>query len=189
MTRIIGGVLGSLKLKGPAKSTRPTSDRVKESVFSILESLDAIQGAKVLDLFAGTGALGLEAASRGASEVTFVEKNREAALVCKENLQKVKVGLELAKIDCRLLIRVQAAESYLKQNSDSSLVFMDPPYEMSSEEVTKTLGLVNPEPECLIVLERRSQDSMPELPVKLEVLRKATYGDTSVHFLITSGVQ
>ena len=93
MTRIIGGVLGSLRLKGPAKSTRPTSDRVKESVFSILESKGAIEEARVLDLFAGTGALGLEAASRGAASVTLVERDPAAAKVCEENLKQAASGL------------------------------------------------------------------------------------------------
>ena len=79
MTRIIAGFAGSLRLAVPTSGTRPTSDRVREAIFSALSARDAIEFATVLDLFAGSGALGLEAASRGASHVTLVEKDKRAA--------------------------------------------------------------------------------------------------------------
>ena len=75
MTRIIGGFAGSLRLEVPKFGTRPTSDRVREAIFSALEARDALAGARVLDLYAGSGALGLEAASRGAAHVTLVDKS------------------------------------------------------------------------------------------------------------------
>src|SRR5690606_38021699 len=84
VTRIIAGFAGSLALAVPGAGTRPTSDRVREAIFSALESRDVIRGARVLDLYAGSGALGLEAASRGAASVTLVERGPVAARVCRE---------------------------------------------------------------------------------------------------------
>ncbi|NDE89438.1 MAG: 16S rRNA (guanine(966)-N(2))-methyltransferase RsmD, partial [Micrococcales bacterium] len=78
MTRIIGGIAGSRVLASPAKVTRPTSDRIRESIFNRLDALNLIENAKVLDLYAGTGALGLEAASRGAKQVVLVEQHKQA---------------------------------------------------------------------------------------------------------------
>jgi 16S rRNA (guanine966-N2)-methyltransferase len=92
MTRIIAGAAGSLRLKAPDKVSRPTSDRVREAIFSRLESLMDMEGAAVLDLFAGTGALGLEAASRGARSVWLVENHPGAASVVKANIQSVAKG-------------------------------------------------------------------------------------------------
>lgn len=85
MTRIIAGFAGSLTLKVPSSGTRPTSDRVREAIFSALTARGALDDARVLDLYAGSGALGLEAASRGASAVTLVEKSPAAAQICRIN--------------------------------------------------------------------------------------------------------
>jgi 16S rRNA (guanine966-N2)-methyltransferase len=119
--------------------------------------------------------------------VTLVERNREAAQACKENLEKVRAGLRAAQIDCRLLMQVRPAESYLKQASDVSLVFLDPPYDITNQEITKILGGIIPMVKCLIVLERRSQDPAPEIPKSVDLLRSTLYGDTVV-FLLTKGV-
>ena len=104
MTRIIGGIAGSLRLASPAKATRPTSDRIRESIFSRLESRNIIEGATVLDLYAGTGALALEAASRGATAVMLVDKDGKAAAVCKQNA--VLIEKALAKEGVELEFRV-----------------------------------------------------------------------------------
>jgi 16S rRNA (guanine966-N2)-methyltransferase len=85
VTRIIAGFAGSLTLKVPSSGTRPTSDRVREAIFSALTARGALDDARVLDLYAGSGALGLEAASRGASAVTLVEKSPAAAQICRIN--------------------------------------------------------------------------------------------------------
>ena len=154
MTRIIGGVLGSLRLKGPAKATRPTSDRVKESVFSILESRGAIQDARVLDLFAGTGALGLEAASRGAASVILVERDPAAARVCEENLMQVVDGLFKSGFDCDVRLVRSDAKSYLKKNKQVDLVFVDPPYELAHNEILNLLQNLNLSETGIVVLER-----------------------------------
>ena len=183
MTRIIGGVLGSLRLKGPVKATRPTSDRVKESVFSILESMGVLKDANVIDLFAGTGALGLEAASRGAAKVTLVERDRDAAAICKENLEKVRVGLEKAEVSCELVFQNNVAEKFVGSPTDASLVFIDPPYEMTQEKVMEILSVMKSGKDVTIVLERSGKENLQPLPEGVEFLREASYGDTVVYFL------
>ena len=183
MTRIIGGVLGSLRLKGPAKATRPTSDRVKESIFSILESRGAIQDARVLDLFAGTGALGLEAASRGARSVILVEKDPAAAKVCEENLNQVLEGLSKSgsKSDLRL-VRTDA-NSYLRKNVPVDLVFIDPPYEMANNEMLKVLQNLTLGNTGIVVLERPGKEKTPAHE-GFSLYQDKSYGDTKVFFLV-----
>lgn len=94
MTRIIAGFAGSHRLTVPRNGTRPTSDRVREAIFSSLDARGVLPGARVLDLYAGSGALGLEAASRGARWVTLVERNRSAAQVAKANVRVVQKAFE-----------------------------------------------------------------------------------------------
>ncbi len=94
MTRIIGGIAGSRQLTSPAKATRPTSDRIRESVFNRIAARQLIDGARVLDLYAGTGALALEAISRGASSAILVERDGKAAAVCVKNCHLVQKALE-----------------------------------------------------------------------------------------------
>jgi 16S rRNA (guanine966-N2)-methyltransferase len=182
VTRIIAGAVGSLRLKGPAKATRPTSDRVKESVFSVLETMKAIFGAEVIDLYAGTGALGLEAASRGASRVTLVEKDKSAAEVCKANLEAVKSGLQKAGIECSLTIVTSSAESFLKQQKVSGLVFVDPPYDLPQAQVSEQIERLFRLGAELVVLERsaKERNSFSEA---IKTQAEKNYGDTKVYFL------
>lgn len=189
MSRIIGGVVGSLRLKGPAKATRPTSDRVKESVFSILESMDVLEDAVVHDLFAGTGALGLEAASRGAKAATLVEKDRAAAAICKENIALVDTGLRKSGAKTSISLRQESVEKYLKTAPQADLIFIDPPYELSNPEVSKLLEQIPRSPGAIIVLERSRKSEAPELCPNLSILREANYGDTVVYFLTTGDAQ
>ena len=189
MSRIIGGVVGSLKLKGPAKATRPTSDRVKESVFSILESMDALDGSVVIDLFAGTGALGLEALSRGAKSVTLVERDRAAAAICKENIALVNAGLQRSGVESSIRLRQESAERFLKTASQADLIFIDPPYEYSNSEISRLLEQIPKAPGALIVLERSSKSKAPEIPESYSRLREVSYGDTVVLFFTTGDAQ
>ena len=189
MSRIIGGIVGSLRLKGPAKATRPTSDRVKESVFSILESMDALEDAVVVDLFAGTGALGLEAASRGAKSVTLVERDRAAAAICKENMELVDAGLQRSGVEAAIGLKRESAERYLKSGHQADLIFIDPPYEFSNLEVSKLLREIPSPPGAMIVLERSSKSDIPEFSSEWSILREANYGDTVVYFLIAGDAQ
>ena len=189
MSRIIGGVVGSLRLKGPANATRPTSDRVKESVFSILESMDALEGSVVIDLFAGTGSLGLEAASRGAKSVTLVEKNRAASAICKENMALVDSGLRKSGVESSISLRQESAERFIKTASKADLIFFDPPYELANSEVSNLLERIPKAPGVVIVLERSSKGVAPDLSESFSILRQASYGDTVVYFLTTSDAQ
>jgi 16S rRNA (guanine966-N2)-methyltransferase len=188
VTRIIGGVLGSLRLKRPAKATRPTSDRVKESIFSILESRGAITDARVLDLFAGTGALGLEAASRGASSVTLVERDPAAAKVCEENLLRVRQGLSKAGLSCDLRLVRSEAKSHLTKNEMLDLVFVDPPYEMALNEILALLELLNLSDQGIVLLERPGKEETPRIE-GLSLEQEKSYGDTKVLLLTRDDAQ
>lgn len=189
MTRIIAGKIGSLRLKTAAKATRPTSDRVKESVFSKLEFLEALQGAKVLDLFAGTGALGFEALSRGGVSLTAVEKNPQALEILKENAQLIEKALANQGGDSKIQIVSRSAEKFLTTatGKDFNLVFLDPPYEYSNNELEKLLDSLRGHlaKEAVVVLERSSKSELPAIGA-FSAEDEKTYGDTKVWFLKTN---
>jgi len=121
--RVVAGSAKGRPLVAPSgRDTRPTSDRVRESIFNALFSLDAVDGATVLDLFAGSGALGIEALSRGAARCTFVEPARPA-------LDAVRVNLETTGLADRAVVVASTAESYLARRPDPvGLALCDPPY-------------------------------------------------------------
>ena len=180
MTRIISGRAGSLTLEVPASGTRPTSDRVRESLFSALESSDSIRDAAVLDLFAGSGALGLESASRGAAAVTLVERSAAAAAIAKRNAAKVARALggsPAAKVKATSVI------AYLRGATETfDLVFIDPPYELGDDELAEALELLAPRlsPHAIVIVERAARSAEPPLPAPLEHLRHRSYGDTTL---------
>ena len=125
MSRIIAGDAGSIRLKPAAASTRPTSDRVKESLFGQLENLGQLDGASVLDLFAGTGALGLEALSRGANHAVLVERDRKAHEISLENSKSVISAIQKSRSDASVENKKADAEKFLKTNKQSfDLVFL-----------------------------------------------------------------
>lgn len=111
MTRIIAGYAGSLALQVPRSGTRPTSDRVREGIFSALDARGMLPGARVLDLYAGSGALGLEAASRGAAVVVLVERGAAQITACRRNA--AVVGRAASGVPPRIEIRPQSVQSYL----------------------------------------------------------------------------
>src|SRR5690606_38793190 len=120
VTRIIAGRAGSITLAVPDSGTRPTSDRVRESLFGALDAAGAVEGAAVLDLYAGSGALGLEAASRGAATVDLVEKSRRAAGVVRRNAEEVGRALDGTPIH----VHATAALAYTQGTMQSfDLVF------------------------------------------------------------------
>lgn len=184
MTRIIAGFAGSRELKVPKDGTRPTSDRVREAVFSALESRDLIDGADVLDLYAGTGALGLEALSRGARSVMCVEHNHSAATIAKQNAQIVVAagGCDPSVVSISSL----SAESFLTSaRSTWDLVFIDPPYELDNSAVADVLKLLPRvlNPQATIVLERSTRSGLCELPAELSHDKDKVYGETTIHWL------
>ncbi|NIY71656.1 16S rRNA (guanine(966)-N(2))-methyltransferase RsmD [Marivivens donghaensis] len=182
--RIIGGAHRGLALasvgKGdPGAHLRPTTDRVRESLFNVLMGGrfgDPISDAVVLDLFAGTGALGLEAISRGASHVTFVDDGRVAQKLIRENIAKCK-----RQADTTIVVR-NATKLGPCTAAPASLVFLDPPYGMGLGMTALTNAKANGwiADEALIVFE----ESAPQLaPEGFEVLNQRRYGDTHVTFL------
>ena len=113
MTRIIAGIAGSRQLAAPASPTRPTSDRIRESIFNRLENWDALEGARVVDLYAGTGALALEAISRGAASAVLVEKDAKAAAVCAKNIGFIEGALQSAKVKASMRVQQKSVDAYL----------------------------------------------------------------------------
>lgn len=178
MTRIISGRAGSITLDVPDAGTRPTSDRVRESLFGALESAEAVQGAAVLDLYAGSGALGLEAVSRGAASADLVEKSPSAAAVVERNAAKVAKSVGR---DAAIRVRRSAVTAFLGgPRGPYDLVFLDPPYDLDENELTHALALLVPSLAlgATVVVERAARSPRPALPDALAHTRDRTYGDT-----------
>lgn len=185
MTRIIGGLIGSRKLASPAKATRPTSDRIRESIFNSLEAGDQIKSRRVLDLYAGTGALALEALSRGALSALLVESNRQAASVCITNARMVQDALADEGVEVSAKVQIKQVQQFLDSNQESfDLVFIDPPYEVSNAELVKNLEALigSLEANSIVLVERSSRDEEFECVGYIQIDKK-TYGDTAVYWL------
>lgn len=179
MTRIIAGAAGSLALAVPDAGTRPTSDRVRESLFGALDASDRLVGATVLDLYAGSGALGLEALSRGAASADFVEKSPRAASVTERNARAIARAVPGAHA------RVHRADvdAFLRASARAyDLVFVDPPYDLDDAALHTILTLLTPRlmPDALVVVERATRSGAPTLPTPLSVVRDKRYGDTTL---------
>lgn len=179
--RVIAGSAGGIRLDVPKTEVRPTMDRVKAAIFSSLG--EEIIGASVLDLFAGTGALGIEALSRGAASALFVEENSAAVACIERNLARTKLEGRVRKQEVfAFLGSAQVRDPY-------RIIFADPPYEKSKSggEFTQLL-LENVqlaemlEPSGIFVLEKRPSEKMPPTPL-WEITRARKYGATEVLFL------
>jgi 16S rRNA (guanine966-N2)-methyltransferase len=183
VTRIISGSAGGRTLRtldGPG--TRPTTDRVREALFSRLEHRGLLDGTHVLDLYAGSGALGLEAASRGAAHVVLVESNRRAASVIRQNIDTVgRSGVQMLLDTVARALRA-GPPSGIRMD----LVFIDPPYDLSEEALTADLAaLVANEwlaPDAFVVVERSSRSAQPTWPDGLELSGEKRYGETTIWF-------
>jgi len=185
VTRIIAGFAGSLTLQVPKSGTRPTSDRVREAIFSSLEARDLVAGSRVLDLYAGSGALGLEAASRGAAEVTLVERAGSAARVCSANARLVQ-GRAAGGSAPSIHVVTKAVATYLASaRGPWHLVFLDPPYELGDAELERAIDLLAPllSEDAVVVIERSARSALPSLPPRLELDRRTSYGDTALYWL------
>ena len=179
--RVIAGAAGGIQLDVPKSGVRPTMDRVKAAIFSSLG--DLVVGARVLDLFAGTGALGIEALSRGAASALFVEENAPAVSAIERNLARTKFEGRVRNQDVFAFLRsAQMPEPF-------RIIFADPPYEKtkSGEGYTRLLldshelaGML--EPSGLFVLEKRPGEKMPAASL-WDVTRARRYGATEVLFL------
>jgi 16S rRNA (guanine966-N2)-methyltransferase len=179
MTRIVAGVAGGRRLTVPPKGTRPTSDRVREALFAALDHDPGLHGANVLDLCAGSGALGLEALSRGAAHALFVESDRRAAEVLRRNV--AAVGLDGA------VVRAAPAATVLAGTADRpyDVVLVDPPYEVPDTEIagwlTAAAGHGWLAEDVTVVVERRASKGSFPWPEPLQGVRERRYGDTVLH--------
>jgi 16S rRNA (guanine966-N2)-methyltransferase len=172
---VIAGRLGGRRLKAPrGRATRPTSDRVREALFSMLGELG---GAGVLDLFAGTGALGIEALSRGAESVVFVERDARAVRVLEGNL--AALGIEPGEAELRREEVIDALRSARARAEKYDLVFIDPPYRRAPDwqgELSALLpALLSPGARVVVESDRRAP-----LALDMEIERQRRYGDTSI---------
>ena len=182
--RVIAGSAGGLLLACPrGEQVRPTMDQVRGAVFSSLG--ERVPGARVLDLFAGTGGLGIEALSRGALAATFVERDRQAVDCIRDNLQKTRLaaGAETVCLDVFTYLGRAAGRRF-------DLVFADPPYTTREQPEDFAARLLSDdglaavlEPDGLFVLEKSPRHVLPTLPGGWEVVRQKRYGTAEVLFL------
>lgn len=188
MTRIIGGIAGSRLLVSPAKATRPTSDRIRESIFNRLGARDLVDGKRILDLYAGTGALALEAVSRGALYAAMVERDGKAAVVCVKNSQMIQKAMEKEGFyDQVTKVVNKAVASFLATDTlEYDVVFIDPPYEITNAEVVEDLTSLLPRlsESAVVMLERSSRTDAVVLPAGLVLDEEKNYGDTTVYWLV-----
>ena len=173
MTRVIGGVAGGRRIAVPPTGTRPTSDRVREALFSLLEARGVLEDAEVLDLFAGSGALGIEALSRGASTAVLVERDPRACAVIQSNVSVATVH--------GALVRRSAVVTYLRKTPGPvDLVFVDPPYTDPVDEVVALLPRWT-RTDAVVVVERDARSPAPTWPAELDPEDPRPYGETVLY--------
>ncbi|MBM7229877.1 MULTISPECIES: 16S rRNA (guanine(966)-N(2))-methyltransferase RsmD [Dietzia] len=184
MTRIISGRLRGLSITVPPAGTRPTTDRVREALFSAIDSRVDLDGAAVLDLFAGSGALGLEALSRGADTAWFVEENPRAVACLKKNTAGASSSSPSLRTTVRRAALPAAVEGDCPVPGGFHLVLADPPYERSAvldEPVLAALlegGWLAED--ALVVWERSKRDPAVRWPAGYDVIFERTYGETTI---------
>lgn len=176
MTRIIGGVAGGRRIAVPPRGTRPTTDRVRESLFNILTARRELRGLAVLDLYAGSGALGLEALSRGAASALFVESDPRTASVIARNIDTL--GLPGATLRRGAVAAVLSAGTA----SPVDLVLADPPYDVAAAEVEHVLAALIAHgwvrEGAVAVVERAAGGAPLRWPAGWSVWPQRVYGDT-----------
>ncbi|WNI18266.1 16S rRNA (guanine(966)-N(2))-methyltransferase RsmD [Actinacidiphila sp. ITFR-21] len=183
MTRVIAGAAGGRRLAvPPGTGTRPTSDRAKEGLFSAWTSLrGTLRGARVLDLYAGSGAVGLEALSRGAEHVLLVEADPRAARVVRENV----AALRLPGAEVRTA-RAEKAVTAAPPGPPYDVLFLDPPYDVPGEELREILLTLLANDwlagEALVTVERRTRSGEFHWPAGFEGLRSRRYGEATLWY-------
>lgn len=180
MTRIVAGVAGGRSLEVPRSVTRPTSERVREAIFSRLEHENLLDDAHVLDLYAGSGALGLEAASRGAAGVVLVDRARSAAATSLRNARRLA-------LDADIDVEATTAVAYLGSAGPMAMdvVFLDPPYDLPESELSEVLRLLTLgwlAPHTRIVIERSRRSPTPQWPAGIVAEDHRRYGDTVIWY-------
>jgi 16S rRNA (guanine966-N2)-methyltransferase len=191
VTRIIAGAAGGRRLITAAgRTTRPTSDRTREGLFStVLAMTGGLQGAAVLDLYAGSGAIGLEALSRGADDVLLVESDPRAAQVISANMDVV--GLAGARLVTDQVARVLARGPQGLRPRD--FVFADPPYALAAEELERMLTMLATEgwlaPSAVVAVERATRSGPLSWPAGYEVDRSRKYGEATLWYGLAAGAE
>jgi 16S rRNA (guanine966-N2)-methyltransferase len=182
MTRIIGGTARGRRIKAPAgQRTRPTSDRVREALFSTLDAeFGTITGLRFLDLYAGSGAVGLEARSRGAGVVTLVEHDRRTAALIQDNVRSL--GFSRVEVVTGPVARVLGAPP----RAPYDVVFVDPPYALPDDAVRTDLTHLVVQRwlagGAVVVVERSSRGGEPHWPEAITAARSRKYGETTLWY-------
>lgn len=182
MTRLVAGELGGRRLAVPAgRGTRPTSERVREALFNALGAMLELDGARVADLYAGSGALGFEALSRGCGHALFVEDDARAVAALRRNIAALGVGgtARLAAAPVRRVLAEPPAEPY-------HLVVADPPYDLSRDALADVLAALVAggwlAEEAVLVLERSTRSGPPRWADGLTEIRSRRYGETTLWY-------
>lgn len=182
MTRIIGGAAGGRRLQTHrGTTTRPTSDRVREALFSSIESwCGSLSGLRFLDLYAGSGAVGLEAWSRGAGVVTLVEQDRRASSLIRSNARAIGYpAADVVAATVSTTLRRNPAAPY-------DVAFLDPPYPLTSEEVDTDLRSLDRHgwlvPGAMVIVERSIRSDAPAFPDGFTDHRERRYGETALWY-------
>ena len=191
--RVISGRFKGVALTTPKPGTRPTTDRTTEAIFSHLDSWGVLDDAHVLDLFAGTGALGIEALSRGARELVAVESSAPAATLIAKTLTTLKHNRSWETGMVARVVKARA-EKYAASTSAVApfeVIFIDPPYAFETESCNQLLagladgGLTNER--TVIVLERSTRSEEPSAPVGWTITDRRDYGETAVYYIEPDG--
>ncbi len=181
MTRIIAGAAGGRRIETPKGSdTRPTSERVREALFGALDARGVLHGAVVLDLFAGSGALGLEAASRGAADVVLVDSSRQAADVARRNA--AGLGLDAVRVVHAPVLRFLTAHRE-DHHRPADLALLDPPYVVGEDELVHVLRALDAghlAVGAVVVVERDARSPEPRWPAGWAGEGRRRYGDTAL---------
>ncbi|WP_022871600.1 RsmD family RNA methyltransferase [Yaniella halotolerans] len=188
MSKIVAGQAGGLPLKAvPGTSTRPTTERAKEAIFSWLESRDWLENNAVLDLYTGSGGLAVEAASRGAASVIGVEAARKPAQIAEHNAQIINEALGRDVV----VIKQLPVQRFLGSTEPSSwdVVIADPPYDIEADELVATISQVFQVlmDDGLFVLETAYKSAEPAWPEGVYVVDARRYGEAMVYFVRRNG--
>ena len=184
--RIIAGRFKGFELTTPKSGTRPTTDRAKEAIFSHLLSIGIIDDARVLDLFAGSGALGIEALSRGAQSLVAVESAGQAASMLGKTLTRLRHSKAWDAAMSARMVKAKAEKFASAPNGTFDLIFIDPPYAFATESCNELLrnlvGQGLADPRGVIMLERSARSDDPVAPTGWEITQTRQYGETAVFY-------